>query len=166
MGCETQIVVTFEKAPKQCCINGLLGWSIISEAQKLRCGQCLNLLSTVRVEKDSFIAEDWKRLCAIILRKTVFQTRDDVDRWLENNWINRRFNRETNETEKIDIVRETPDGFVVIHTPYTWFARGTLKTRWISVGIIMIEGNLLDEFDRRIPTDEELSEMAEFVERI
>lgn len=162
---DSVLAVSFFREPKKCCIDALVPWQLYGEAQKLKCINCDNLLSSLRIEKDSFIAEEYRNVCAYLLRKQVFATRDDVDRWLRNNPLVRRYDKSKSSSIEVDIVRETETAWAVIIRPYDWFAMGTLKAMWTSVGIIVVTGNLRDDVDNRIPTDAELQATAEFVER-
>lgn len=161
----TELVVAFDKAPRKCCLDQFLAWRVVGEAQKLKC-VCGTLLSSERVEKGSHISDERRRLCALVLRKAVFPTRTDAEQWLGSNPLTMRYDYETEQMERVDVIRETEHGFVVVHRPHHWFARGTLKARWESVGIVHVEGNMLESFDNHIPTDDELTETAAFVERI
>jgi hypothetical protein len=174
MSCDAQdsvLAISFSTSPKKCCLDTMIPWKIFGEAQKLKCLNCGNLLSTIRIEKSSFIAEDWRNVCSYILRKQVFSSRDDVERWLRNNPMVRRWKRSESapvggKTVEVDIVRETEAGWAVVIRPYDWFAMGTLKAMWTSIGIIVVTGNLRTDVDDRIPTDAELASTAEVLERI
>jgi len=136
------------------------------EGQKAKCEQCNNLFKSVNIEKGSFIAEDYRNICAYFLRKSVFETREQVDKWLSNNPHNRRYDYTSDEMVEVDVVREAQTGWVVVVRPYEWFAMGTLKGQWSSVGIVVVTGNLREDVDNRLPTSEEMQATAEFVERI
>jgi len=165
--CQSTVLATsFEKAPKMCCAENFFPWRPLGEGQKLKCGTCGNLLTSTRVEKGSFIAHDYRDVCAYFLRKAVFETRSDVDKWLSNNPVNRRYVLTTGQVQEMDVVREMRAGWVVVVSPYDWFAMGTLKGQWQSVGIVVVTGNLRQDVDNRIPTDAELRATADFVERI
>lgn len=172
VSCQPTVLVTsFEQGPKKCCAENFFTWRTLGDGQKLKCETCGNLFTSVRIEKGSFIAHDYRDVCAYFLRKAVFATRSDVDKWLSNNPYNRRVVRTPSAPAgktlaEVDIVRETLTGWVVIIRPYDWFAMGTLKGQWQSVGIVMVTGNLRHDVDDRIPTDAELRATAEFVERI
>lgn len=167
MSCaETTVAVAFDKNPKKCCVDTFFTWKVYGEGQKLKCGICNNLLSSCRIEKGSFISEGYKTVCAFFLRKAVFSTRGMVDKWLSNNPWNRMYDRTSDEMVEVDVVREAVTGWVVVRQPYDWFAMGTLKAQWTSVGIVVISGNLREDVDDRIPTDAELQATADFVERI
>jgi len=160
------LVSTFDKNPKACCAETILGWRMVGEGQKIKCELCNNLIISKNIEKRSFIAEDYRNVCAYFLRKQVFATRADVDKWLSNNPHNRRWDYNEDELVTVDVVRETTTGWVVVLRPYEWFAMGTLKGQWTSIGIVVVTGNLLEDVDNRIPTDEEMQATAEFVERV
>jgi len=163
---DTALAISFFQEPKKCCFDSMVPWTVYGEAQKLKCVNCGNVLSSIRVEKGSFIADDYRNVCAYLLRKQVFGTRDDADKWLRNNSFVRRYNAARQQVVEIDVVRETETAWAVISRPYDWFARGTLKAMWTSIGIIVVTGNLREDVDDRIPTEAELSATANFVERI
>lgn len=163
---ETTLVTSFDKTPKSCCAERFFTWKTLGEGQKLKCELCGNLFTSVRIEKGSFIADDYRNLCAYFLRKAVFPTRQSVDQWLSNNPHNKRWDHSKNQPVEVDVVRETLTGWVVVVRPYEWFAMGTLKGQWKSVGIVMVTGNLREDVDDRIPSDAELRATADFVERI
>jgi len=163
---ETRLAVGFSEYPKKCCFDVLIPWTVYGEGQKLKCVNCGDMLASTRIEKDSVIAEEYRSVCALVLRKVVFATRDSVDAWLSNNWVARMWNVDTGKKERVDVVREIETGWVVVVRPYTWFAKGTLKAQLSSIGIITVTGNRREDVDNRIPTDEELQSTAQFVERI
>jgi hypothetical protein len=160
------LAVMFDQMPKMCCLDQMLGWRVLGEGQKLVCEKCRTLLASGRIDKNSFLAENWPRIAAVVLRKAVFQTRETAEAWLKNNVMSFRYNVDTQETEPVGLLRETDTGFVFIRIPYRWFAHGTLKAQWSSLGAVVIIGNLLEEYDGRIPTQAELRETAEFMERV
>lgn len=167
---ETELVTSFDKSPKKCCAENYLSWQTIGEGQKLKCEICGNLFTSVRIEKGSFISSPYLDVCAYFLRKSVFTTRTDVDKWLSNNPANTRWMFAPSPTGgksvEVDLVVETTHGWVVVIRPYEWFAKGSLKGKWQSIGIVTVIGNLREDVDNRIPTDEEMRKTAEFVERI
>jgi len=167
MDCQTtRLAVEFSEYPKKCCVDSLLPWRVYGEGQKLKCVNCGNMLSSCRVQKDSVLAREYRSVCAYFLRKAVFPTRDTVDKWLSNNYVNRRWDRTAEELVEVDVVRETETGWAVVVRPYEWFAMGTIKGTLESIGIVVVTGNLRSDADDRIPTDDELRSTADFVERI
>lgn len=162
----TVLVGTFFQDPKKCCVDTFVPWQLLGEGQKLKCVNCGNMLGTERIEKDSFLGDEWRMQCALLLRKVVFPTREDVNRWLSNNPFGRRYDFKSGKSVETDVVVETETAFVVVVRPYEWFLRGTLKGQWTSIGIIVVTGNLRDDVDNRLPTETELRSTAAFVERI
>ncbi len=167
MECGGSILVgTFISDLKKCCIDTFVPWQLLGEGQKLKCINCGNMLGTERVEKGSFLGDDWRAQCALLLRKAVFPTRDDVDRWLSHNPYGRRYDFKNGKLQEVDTVVETETAFAVVVRPYDWFVRGTLKAQWTSMGIIIVTGNLREDADGRLPTEAELRSTAAFAERI